>query len=120
MTDMGPRRMDGTRPATPPARPVGGGTAKPLPVRPAASNGVSATRPSQPVRRPMQQTQATRASLPAQPVRDPARSQPVAAPLETVPRSRGGFGVVIQFVIGLLVIVGVAAAVVWLWVKYYQ
>jgi hypothetical protein len=36
------------------------------------------------------------------------------------PKRGGGIGVVIQFVVGLLVIAGVAAAVVWLWVKYYQ
>ena len=41
------------------------------------------------------------------------------APVRTK-RGGGGWKVVLQFVIGLLVIAGVAAAIVWLYIKYYQ
>lgn len=67
-------------------------------------------RASQPVRRPagaaaMQEPEADAFGL-----REPAQ-----------PGKRGGvMGVVVQFLIGLLIIVGVAALVVWLWMKYYQ
>jgi hypothetical protein len=49
----------------------------------------------------------------------------VAAPApeaKSAPAKRGGGGwkIGLQFAVGLLVIVGVAAAIVWLYIKYYQ
>jgi hypothetical protein len=41
------------------------------------------------------------------------RPQPVRA-------KRGGWKIVLQFVVGLAVIASVAAAIVWLYIKYYQ
>jgi hypothetical protein len=64
----------------------------------------------QSVRRPVPQSQPVRQVGPA-----PApQGQPER------PARGGGLAVVIQFIVGLLVIVGVAAAVVVLWLKYYQ
>jgi hypothetical protein len=38
----------------------------------------------------------------------------------TASRQGGGWRVAVQFIVGLLVIVGVAAAIVALYVRYYQ
>jgi hypothetical protein len=112
---MTPRRMDGFGQAQRPAqrstqRPMGqAADRRPLNPRPAgmaADGGSLALRPSQPVRRPM--------------AADP-KSRPVSeAPFVAPARRKGGAAVLLQFVVGLVVIVAVAATVVWLWVKYYQ
>jgi len=47
-----------------------------------------------------------------------AEPEPQAKPASA--KRGGGWKVALQFVIGLLVIVGVAAAIVLLYIKYYQ
>jgi hypothetical protein len=125
MNDMGPRRMDGF------ARPTGGRPVQPgqggrpaarpagmRPMSPAAVQAQPSVQP-QPVRRPVPQSQPVRQVGPASQADRRGGAQP---PLEPAGRSSrgGGLGVLIQFIVGLLVIVGVAAAVVVLWLKYYQ
>ncbi|HEY6737146.1 MAG TPA: hypothetical protein VI322_05520 [Candidatus Saccharimonadia bacterium] len=141
---MGPRRMDGAvaggqmgpRPAGPGVQRSGvaarpGMGQRPAgavpPPRPLASN--PQMRPSQPVRRPMQPAggrqlghqASVQLAAPAQSQR-PAQSQKPAQGQQSVQgqKMNSGVWIVLQFVIGLAVIAGVAAAVVWLWVKYYQ
>ncbi|HVQ43612.1 MAG TPA: hypothetical protein VMT30_01460 [Candidatus Saccharimonadia bacterium] len=107
MTDMGPRRMDGF-----------GGPPRPAGARPIATGAQPVTRPAA--------VRPARAQAPAQPVARPVRSvdprttavQPSAQPVAQ--SRRGSWSVVLQFVIGLVVIVAVAGAIVWLYIKYYQ
>ncbi|MDB5179037.1 MAG: hypothetical protein JWN01_980 [Patescibacteria group bacterium] len=65
-------------------------------------------------RRPVAPVQRQPMARPAA-AQQPAQSQPQASS-----RRGGGWRVVAQFVIGLLVIIGVAAAIVALYVRYYQ
>jgi hypothetical protein len=50
----------------------------------------------------------------------PAPRQQRAEADEPMPRKTAAWKVVLQFVVGLIVIVGVAAAIVALYVRYYQ
>jgi hypothetical protein len=76
-----------------------------------------------------------RSVAPAQRQQQQQRQQQVARPMRSAPvaqsqdfvrdepvrtKKGGGWKVVLQFVIGLAVIAGVAAAIVWLYIKYYQ
>jgi len=134
MTDMGPRRMDGfgrtaTRPTgapqpqlrpqpqprpqvqtrVQPAAPVRaprGSQSQPEPVRRAMPQPRPLTRPEQAPQRQQQREQ------------EPAAS--VSSPKKQAKRQLGGWSVVLQFIIGLLVIAGVAAAIVALYIRYYQ
>ena len=118
--------VGGPRPAGQPMRPAAG----PMPQRPVAGSlqRPAGARPQQPMPRPAQP-----GMRPSQPVRRPMAQQPVGPDRQAqaaeyqqsgpapAQRGKGGnLGIVIQFVVGLVVIIGVAAAVVWLWVKYYQ
>ena len=102
-----------------PARPV---TQQPMAQRTAARPVSAQPRPA------AQQPQAAYRQPMARPVAEagqmqPAQgrsAQPQAAPTDAAPAKRGGWRVVVQFVVGLLVIVGVAAAIVALYVRYYQ
>ena len=106
--------MDGfARPARPAgAPPMQSPTAKPAPAPQVEAQPMRAAQPSRPV------------GMPAQPMR-PAGSRPVGPEMNSrgnaaPAKSGGGWKVVLQFVVGLLVIVGVAAAIVFLYIKYYQ
>jgi hypothetical protein len=93
---MGPRRMDGfARPAAAPSRPqpMAGAQQRPVAQRPAPQ--------------------------PA-PMRQAPQAQPQDAVRSSKRRGGGAWRVVLQFVIGLLVIAGVAAAIVALYIRYYQ
>jgi hypothetical protein len=46
------------------------------------------------------------------------QDQPAPAPKRA--KRGGGWKIVVQFIVGLAVIAGVAAAIVWLYIKYYQ
>ncbi len=128
---MGPRRMDGApRPQAAGGRPVQG-----APVRPQMSPRPQGQRPmpvqqqrpmAAPARpmRPAPQQQYQPASQQQRPMRQQAL-QPEYAPREQQAPARtkkrgGGWKVVLQFVVGLAVIAAVAAAIVWLYIKYYQ
>lgn len=119
MNDMGPRRMDGfARPTA--ARPVGPqpqARTQPQPSVRVAAPVRQAPQPAQPMARPVRPAplpqQAVAGSAPAR----PAQPQPRPAQPQ---RRGGGWRVVVQFIVGLLVIVGVAAAIVALYVRYYQ
>ena len=100
MTDMGPRRMDGF---ARPARSAGAPPAQNPDVRAA----VAPSRPAGPSVQPMRPTHNHQTEPESQ-------AKPASA------KRGGGWKVVLQFVIGLLVIVGVAAAIVMLYIKYYQ
>lgn len=100
--DMGPRRVDGfVRPQQP------SGSRPPTPT--AASVQQPAPRPVAP------QQPAVRPAQPSSP-----QTQPVPAAEAPSGRKGTGWQTVLQFVAGLLVIAGVAAAVVWLYIRYYQ
>ena len=120
---MGPRRMDGF------ARPVGAAGAQPQPrPRPVAAAPMQprmapqpAQRPAQPLQRPVQPAQRS--------MQRPAAPQGYYEPQQAVQRSEapqpaaakgGGWRVLLQFVVGILVIAGVAAAIVALYIRYYQ
>jgi hypothetical protein len=49
-----------------------------------------------------------------------AATQPAGRQQPASQKRKGGWKVVAQFVLGLAVIVVVAAAIVWLYVRYYQ
>ena len=101
MSDIGPRRtLDLRQPQS--GQPI---VAQPLAQPIPASQPVPAPRPVQP-----------------RPVQPATMAQPAQAPAEKRAKQRksGGWRVAMQFVIGLLVIIGVAAAIVALYVKYYQ
>jgi len=49
-----------------------------------------------------------------------AESEPKQQVRKAPAKSGGGWKIVLQFVVGLLVIVGVAASIVFLYIKYYQ
>lgn len=132
MSDLGPRRtMDGfTRPV---ARPAG----QPLPAHP-----VQPVSPRPPMRQPDRvatapmpprpagpRSESTRGMQPRQMPQAPAEelpsrkaTKPAKAPKQAkVPREKSGaLSVVLQFIVGLLVIAGVAAAIVALYIRYYQ
>jgi hypothetical protein len=119
MNDLGPRPMDGfARPSRPAA-----------PRQPQSQPQRPAERPQRPVqsqpmaaRRPQVASSPQVAPQPQRPV--PAQRRPQVAPATppeaSVPRRGGGWRVVLQFVVGLLVIAGVAAAIVMLYLRYYQ
>jgi hypothetical protein len=94
------------------ARPVAGTPqgqpgVRPQP-RPAVRTVAAPPRPQ-----PQSQPQPVQRPVPAQGSQQPPQPKPV--------RKRGGaWRVVLQFIVGLLVIVGVAAAIVLLYVRYYQ
>lgn len=76
--------------------------------------GAQATRTSQPVRRPpMGETMLHEPVGDAFGLNEPETNA-------TKRKGGGAISVVLQFVVGLMIIVGVAALVVWLWMKYYQ
>jgi hypothetical protein len=123
MDDMGPRRgMDGfARPQRPAGAPQPGARPQPQP-RPVAPQRPVPTRPAQPQR-----------PVAPQSYQDPYERQrapeprPEARPAAKPPKQRkqrgeggGGWRVVLQFLVGLLVIAGVAAAIVALYIRYYQ
>jgi hypothetical protein len=54
----------------------------------------------------------------AQPQARPVVAQ-TAAPTAATPKTGGGWKIILQFVIGLIVIAAVAATIVWLYYKYY-
>ncbi|HEX3082424.1 MAG TPA: hypothetical protein VHQ86_04165, partial [Candidatus Saccharimonadia bacterium] len=110
-----PQGAAGARPGMPrpaagqPVRPIGPAQPRPVP-QPMA-------RPAMPVQRPQQYAR------PAAPEAPAPRMQPMQeAPMPKAKRRKrgGGWMVALQFVVGLLVIAGVAAAIVWLYIKYYQ
>lgn len=102
MSDLGggPRRMDGF--------------ARPTAAAPRAPQPQIRVRPAEPMARPQQ-----RMPEPPRPVEAPPAVQ---QPRPAKKRSSGGgvWRAVVQFVIGLLVIAGVAAAIVALYIRYYQ
>jgi len=105
MMDMAPRGMDGFRPVRPanqPPRPAA------QPVQPAAAQPPSPAQPNRP------------AGPPAgyQPPQAPSAAAPAVTPAPSA--KGGGWKVVLQFALGLLVIAAVAGAIVWLYLKYYQ
>jgi hypothetical protein len=126
---MGPaRRMDGfgrtgaapqaqpqPRPAAPQARPA---AAQPMRPRPVAAAGAM---PGQrPVQRPMAAQGYDRAAGPRPGQAPVQQAQPARPAKVRGERKGGGWKVALQFVIGLAVIAGVAFAIVWLYIKYYQ
>jgi hypothetical protein len=99
-----------------PARPAGAPPVQNQGVRPLAPQTMA--EPVRPVAQPRP------AGIPARPM-GPAQSrafEPESKPQSNnaPAKSGGGWKVVLQFVVGLLVIVGVAAAIVFLYIKYYQ
>lgn len=116
---MGPaRRMDGFgRAASPQARSAQPQSGQPQ-VRPRPVGAMPQPRPAQrpavpqgygrPAPQLSAQPQAAGAGGP---------TKPVKAPRE---KGGGGWKVLLQFVIGLVVIVAVACAIVWLYIRYYQ
>jgi hypothetical protein len=131
MNDMGPRRMDGFPRPQPLPNP-----AQPRPVRPRTKENVrqenvrqQPVRPQPaPLRRePQRQPQQQPVSRPvgqrrAQQPQD-SRQRPVAAQSSAptkVRKPNRSWRIALQFVIGLAVIAGVAFAIVWLYVRYYQ
>jgi len=127
MSDIGPRRsMDMRRR---PVQPVNGqppAAAQPQTmgqprVRPAGMRPVTAQPMRQPeptVRPPMERPYSPQSQPPAP---APEAPSPMAAPVpQRASGARRAWLVVLQFVIGLLVIVGVAAAIVALYLRYYQ
>jgi hypothetical protein len=136
MSDMGPRNMQGTaqpRPVgTRPTQPVG----RPQVARPIGrSPQQGQMAPAQPAR-PMRQPQPMQQVRPAQPTRQVqqtaagqvVRSGQVHGSVQQMPvqqkpaRSKrgGGWKIIAQFFVGLLVIALVATAVVMLYIKYYS
>lgn len=126
MNDMGPRRMDGF------ARQQ---QAQPNPSQPRPTAQQRVQQQPQPRPRPTPQPlpisrdanrQQQASSRPVQQHRNPptANQQRVVPerPMPVVKKRapRRGWWVVLQFVIGLAVIAGVAFAIVWLYVRYYQ
>ena len=111
---MGPRRMDGfARPGVAGARPAPTGVRpQPAPVRP---QPMPMQRPMAPAA-PMRQAPAAQVMRPAGREQPQPQAQPKVKPARA---RRGAWMVVLQFVVGLLVIAGVAAAIVWLYIKYY-
>jgi len=93
-----------------------GGPARPaLPQRPQEPARQAA--PPAPTR--LQQPQPARQQRPVD--ARPAAYQQAQAQTQAAPAKKGGgWKVALQFVIGLLVIAGVAAAIVYLYIKYYQ
>jgi hypothetical protein len=120
---MGPRRMDGF------ARPTMGGPqpgSRPAEMpaqRPAPQPLVAAPQPAvrlapRPMARPVAPQGYDRAAYgPQAAPGQPGVTQTPQAPAK--PR-KGGWRVVLQFIVGLLVIIGVAAAIVALYIRYYQ
>jgi|GEM_PF-1791242 len=123
---MGPRRMDGFGRSA--AGPPGGSRSQPVP-RPSAIGqrpAIGVQRQAAPVARPAGSRPAgprqaavaaayqapTRAQLAAT---QPQRAGRVAPPK----RRRGGWKVVLQFVVGLIVIAVVAVTIVALYLKFY-
>lgn len=72
----------------------------------------------QPVGRPELVAMSGSAGRQSQEVRSAAEDR--SRPAKASKRSRSGWWTVLQFVVGLLVIIGVAAAVVALYIRYYQ
>ena len=93
--------------------------------RPQAPQPVAQPRPQvrrpEPVRPPQPQPRPVAPARPApvQAQRPAAAPMPAQAPAPAK-SSRGLWWVILQFVIGLLVVVGVAAAIIMLYIKYYQ
>jgi len=74
-----------------------------------------------PARRPAPQSQPAARPRPAAPRHQALADEPVpAASAPTASKARGGWWTALQFIIGLLVIVGVAAAIIALYMRYYQ
>lgn len=75
-----------------------------------------------PVARPVQRQTMPQPQTAATPRLQQSQMQPAAAPRQAAPRPKGNraLWVALQFIIGLLVIAGVAAAIVMLYVRYYQ
>ena len=90
------------------------------PARQAAPAAPSRLQQPQPLRQPqpqpIRQQQQPVDARPAAYQQTQPQSQPTAAPA----KKSSKWMVVLQFVIGLLVIAGVAAAIVYLYIKYYQ
>ena len=126
MNDMGPRRgMDGF---ARPTRPAGAPQPQPRQAAPAPAQArmrpVLPQRPMQPAQRPMP-AQRPAGAYPAQ-QRDMSQQQAQSSASQLrqarAPKRGGssGWKVFLQFVVGLLVIAGVAAAIVALYIRYYQ
>lgn len=145
MTDMGPRRMDGfggVRPVQRPAGPATAGQRAPQPAaqRPAPQPMPASQRSVQSQPRPVQPRPQPRPAAPAGYAQQPGYRQPQSAysqsqsrqvqsrqQVQSAPASEakpvktgGTWKVIVQFVAGLLVIAGVAAAIVYLYTKYYS
>ena len=115
---MGARRVQGPAPA----RTLGPAPARPMGPRPAGP--VARPQSARPMARPMQQRPATamQTGRPAQSAAGgrPMRPAPAAVQKQAPPKRGGGWKIVAQFLVGLIVIALVAAAVVWLYIKYYS
>jgi len=114
MNDMGPRRMDGfARPAAGRAQAAPRPQPRAVPAQPRPQVAVRPQRPAEPApQRPI-------AYVP-QPAVRPAKPEGRSARAAKPERRSGGWRVALQFFVGLVVIVGVAAAIVALYVRYYQ
>lgn len=127
MSDLGPRRsMDMGRRA--PQRPVAAPDPAPAPQAPVQPQPQPrpVVRPQaaparRPAPQPQPQPQPAARPRPAAPRHQALADEPVpAASAPTASKARGGWWTALQFIIGLLVIVGVAAAIIALYMRYYQ
>lgn len=96
---------------------------KPAPVAPAPRPAQRPVRPVAPVAAASvaRQQQPAQGQRPQQSASNQRQQQPAQTQQQKPAKKKGnGWKIALQFIIGLLVIVGVAAAIVALYVKYYQ
>jgi hypothetical protein len=112
----GPRRMDSF------GRSAGAVPQRPRPEAPVQPRMAPQPRPVQrPMARPAMTQGYDRGGYEQQPVgRGQAMARPAQERAPRPARKSKGWQVVLQFVVGLVVIVGVAAAIVALYIKYYK
>ena len=103
------------------ARPAGPAGVRPQPAPVGAQRPVAAApRPAPRVAPAQAYSQPpARPAAAAAPQSTSRRQQPVQQQVAAVPRKGGGWKVVLQFALGLLVIAAVAGTIVYLYVKYY-
>jgi hypothetical protein len=132
MNDMGPRRMDGFgrsqgQPSAPQPRPQQRVQQRSVP-QPRPSRALTQQQPL-PARRealpqrsvPQPQRRQSSVSTRQQPQQSRQQPAPVRAQRPVRQKtSRTGWRIALQFIVGLAVIAGVAFAIVWLYVRYYQ